>query len=348
MTNDNTTYERLANWIYCILHNDSINFFTHDKRFISLFEKELFFLYCLEKKHSKNIDLGNKFLVKSLIQDYNQKIGKNFVLPLGTRVDLNNLDDEINYLFIYCRNVFKVDLNELAKNSNLSKQKTIEIDQANNLLENNNQQTFNFGNNTNMKILEQIKLGKIFIYTSRPKIIPILKKIFSLFLLINIFLIIFMIIISIRINGLYLGSDSTINTQWNIINYFFLLFINVTFFLKFIPEVVNNQNDNTKYYFQWRSALLIFAINFFSFIYVDFNQFKEIENYDKSQLEDRFLYLSLVSYWYVWFMIIIVLIGIFLVIMLAIHYNPKKDIAMIRKLIEQQISEIDKNKEDAN
>jgi hypothetical protein len=47
-------------------------------------------------------------------------------------------------------------------------------------------------------------------------------------------------------------------------------------------------------------------------------------------------------------MIIIVLIGIFLVIMLAIHYNPKKDIAMIRKLIEQQISEIDKNKEDAN
>ncbi|MBQ7749263.1 hypothetical protein IJR75_01490 [bacterium] len=170
-------------------------------------------MYCLEKKYSKNIDLGNKFLVKSLIQDYNQKIGKNFVLPLGTRVDLNNLDDEINYLFVYCRNVFKVDLNELAKNSNLSKQKTIEIDQANNLLENNKQQTFNFGNNTNMKILEQIKLGKIFIYTSRPKIIPILKKIFSLFLLINIFLIIFMIIISIRINGLYLGSDSTIDTQ---------------------------------------------------------------------------------------------------------------------------------------
>jgi hypothetical protein len=47
-------------------------------------------------------------------------------------------------------------------------------------------------------------------------------------------------------------------------------------------------------------------------------------------------------------MIILVLIGIFLVIMLAIHYNPKKDITMIRKLIEQQISEIDKNRENAN
>ncbi len=347
MTNASKTYEKLANWIYCILHNDSINFFAYDKRFISLFEKELFFLYCLEKKYSKDVDLGNKFSVKSLIHDYNQKIGKNFTLPFEAKVDLNNLDDEINYLFVYCHNVFNVDLNKLAKNNSFM-QKTSKIESANKFIENNNQQKLNFAINTNMKILEQIKLGKIFIYTSRPRIIPILKRIFLLFLLINILLIIFMMIISIRIDGLWLSSDSMIDTRWNIINYFLLLFLNIAFFSKFIREIMNNRNDNIKYYFQWRPALLIFAINFFSFIYVDFNQFKVIENYDKSQLDDRFLYLSLVSYWYVWFMIILVLIGIFLVIMLAIHYNPKKDITMIRKLIEQQISEIDKNRENAN
>ena len=347
MINANKTYEKLANWIYCILHNDSINFFTNNNRFISLFEKELFFLYCLEKKCSKDINLGNKFLVKSLIHDYNKRIGKNFVLPFKTKVDLNNLDDEINYLFVYCRNVYKVDLNELAKN-NLFKQKTIETNHVNNFDEKKNQQKFNFVNSTDMKILEQIKLGKIFIYMSRPKIIPILKKIFSFLFLINILLIIFMVIISIRINGLCLSSDSTINTQWNIINYFFLLFLNITFFSKFIQETMNKHNDNIKYYFQWRPALLIFTINFFSFIYADFNLFKAIENYDKSQLDDYFLYFSLVSYWYAWLMIIMSLISIFLLIILAIHYNPKKDITMIRKLIEQQISEFDKNTENAS
>ena len=55
---------------------------------------------------------------------------------------------------------------------------------------------------------------------------------------------------------------------------------------------------------------------------------------------------------FIWILILgelnLLLIGIFLVIMLAIHYNPKKDITMIRKLIEQQISEIDKNRENAN
>ena len=158
-------------------------------------------MYCLEKKYSKHVDLGNKFLVKSLIHDYNQKIGKNFTLPFEAKVDLNNLDDEINYLFVYCHNVFNVDLNKLAKNNSFI-QKTSKIESANKFIENNNQQKLNFAINTNMKILEQIKLGKIFIYTSRPRIIPILKRIFLLFLLINILLIIFMMIISIRIDGL--------------------------------------------------------------------------------------------------------------------------------------------------
>lgn len=205
------TYKKLANWIYCILHNNSINFFASGKTFISLFEKELFFLSYLEKKYSKIVDLGNKFLTKSLIRDYNQKTNKNFVLPHETKIDLDSLDGEINYLFIYCRNVFKVDLNELAK-SNLSfTKKTLEVNKTNHFSENFNQQNFGLFGNINAKILEQIKLGKIFVYNSRPKIIPILKRIFLFILLVNILLIIFMIIISIRINGFCLNNDKTIN-----------------------------------------------------------------------------------------------------------------------------------------
>ena len=345
MIDSKETYKKLANWIYCILHNNSINFFACDKKFISLFEKELFFLNCLEKKYSNVVDLGRKFLIKSLISDYNQKVNKNFVLSNKTQIDLSNIDGEINYLFIYCRNVFKIDLNELAKNSLSSKNKMLEENKTNNF-NGNIIQNFSFFGNVNTKILEQIKLGKIFIYNSRPKIIPILKKIFLFILLINIFLIIFIIVISIRIDGFCLSSDKTINTYWNVINYFFLLFFDLAFFSKFIQELINKRNDNTKYYFQWRSALLVFVANFFSFIYTDFNLFEMIKFYDKTKLKnDHFLYLSLTSFQYVWFAVIFALISNFLVTLLAMHYNPKKNIEMIKKLFEQQASKFDKNKE---
>ncbi len=350
MINGKETYKKLANWIYCILYNSSIDFFWHDQKFILLFEKQLFFLSYLEKKYSEVVDLGSKFQIKSLISNYNQKMNKNFVLPKETKTISNdNLDDEINYLFIYCRNVFKIDLNELAKKNLFFKKKTIETNESNDFSRINNQQKFNIFGNTNMKIFEQIRAGKIFIYTSRPKIIPILKKIFLFFLLVNMLLIVFMIAISIRINGLYLSNGNTVNTQWNVVNYFFALFLDLSFFSKFIQELNKNHNDNTKYYFQWRSTLLIFASNFFSFIYIDFNFFKMFEIYDKTELaKDFFLHFSLISFKYVWFTIIFILIAIFLVTLLAMHYNPKKNIAMIKKLFEQQINEINKNKENAN
>lgn len=318
----------------------------YDKTFVALFEKELFFLYCLEKKYSNIVDLGSKFLIKSLIRCYNQKTNKNFVLPIDAKISSNNdFDDEINYLYVYCRNVFKIDLNELVKKDLLFNKKIAEENNTNYFGE-SNQQKINFFGINNIKILEQIRLGKIFIYTSRPKIIPILKKIFAFFLLTNIFLIIFMIIISIRINGIYLNGGYIVNTKWNVINYFFALFFDLTFFSKFIQEMAHKNNDNKKYYFQWRSTLLIFIVNFFSFIYVDFDLFKMLEIYDKVELEkDFFLHLSLISFQYVWFAIIFVLIAILFMVLLAAHYNPKKNIAMIKKLFEQQISEIDKNKE---
>ena len=73
------------------------------------------------------------------------------------------------------------------------------------------------------------------------------------------------------------------------------------------------------------------------------------EIYDKTELaKDFFLHFSLISFKYVWFTIIFILIAIFLVTLLAMHYNPKKNIAMIKKLFEQRINEINKNKENAN
>lgn len=55
-----------------------------------------------------------------------------------------------------------------------------------------------------------------------------------------------MIIISIRINGFYLGNDKTIVTLWKVINYFFLAFLDLSFLLKFIQKLVSKQqNDNT-------------------------------------------------------------------------------------------------------
>ena len=46
---------------------------------------------------------------------------------------MNNLEDEANYLLIYCSNVFKVDLNQLAKDNLSFSKKLAEANASNNI-----------------------------------------------------------------------------------------------------------------------------------------------------------------------------------------------------------------------
>jgi hypothetical protein len=152
----------------------------------SIIEKQLNILAYLERKHKNKILKSDKLLVT-----YNQLTNKHFVIDHNIKYEDDEiLIDDINYLNVYIRNIFKVDLAALAEGKDAKitvptvgeaapKQTTannpfpfVMPGVANNLPPDQNPM---YTAMANARIQQESMQGKVYLFKTKPKYIPLLK-----------------------------------------------------------------------------------------------------------------------------------------------------------------------------
>ncbi|MEG2463676.1 MAG: hypothetical protein RSA87_00575 [Malacoplasma sp.] len=203
----------------------------------------------------------------------------------------------------------------------------------------------------NQKIMQETKSGAFYIYDSKPKIVPLIKKIFYVFFCINglIFLLPFLSYIlsaglivpqwkdGVRIEEGPLGTDPFTCLTYLMFS-IFSLFYGAKNLLK------KETNENLIYYFNWYFFLFIAIFLVFSLFNLINNfstQFKylpEIIGFNSGATSSKlmwyqiYLYSTITSYSFIGLMCLMAIFMSFL--------NPKKDIVRINEKISQYVNEI--------
>lgn len=160
-----------------------------------ILQSSLNVLYILEHKF---VDTKNPaiYSTKNLIKKFNKLSSKNFSIEKTSfKLTDNEIIDTINYLPIYCKNIFKVDIDQLIKdktNINPNKQG---IEQPNHFKQQHGISSNYENNNILFRDLSQINIteatkkmssdlknGNIYLYQNKSKLIPILKLLLIIFL----------------------------------------------------------------------------------------------------------------------------------------------------------------------
>lgn len=196
----------------------------------------------------------------------------------------------------------------------------------------------------NMILSRNIAKGKVYVYNSKPKFIPIIKYIVMALLFIMFVLSItsFALIASkngqIKVDN---GQSEPVSIELNIVSYVFQ-FIFVAFVLGFIAYSMfrNFKNDNSRYRFSWGMMsfyIILFLMSTFMFswnILIDPIQYN-IQESNALAVKYVFTYAANIQ---IAIFVIIALVIILTVI--AAVLNPRKDEKRIMKLLEQYASEI--------
>ncbi len=208
------------------------------------------------------------------------------------------------------------------------------------------------------RISKEIKEGKIFAYTSQPKIIPIMKVLVSS--------LIFLLGLLCIILSIFMGlANGVKNTEWtnsttgellpystisNCVMYgiFSLVFIFVSYWLAspLIPLKKKQKNNNEIYYFAWQLIAIFgvfFVISLIMGIFFGGTSTTIFSYNDWARIpanEGTNILLGLTG-WYWTYIIMFAVSGLIIVsIVISAVYNPKKDLQKINLLMKQYIDEI--------
>lgn len=259
----------LAKRLYGLLYCTNPTFFpSNNKSFIDLFEKELNILSYLDKTEAKKNDLGSKFLANSLVKKYNSLTKRDFVLSkknlLVNGNKLEDLQDDINYLTIFCKNIFKINIDDIfAKvlsgktssgvSSTTNNQDNINTNSNYAFNSNPNPQFSNVVNNSYIyglatsRAMSDFSLGKIYVYKTKPRIILILKIVMFVLLCLSCLASLTLSIVSIFVNRIPYGKDY-VDFLWMGICFFVYSFICV-YALQTLYKQIKMKNLNLKYSF---------------------------------------------------------------------------------------------------
>lgn len=196
----------------------------------------------------------------------------------------------------------------------------------------------------NMILSRNIAKGKVYVYNSKPKFIPIIKYIVMALLFIMFVLSITSFALIASKNGqikAYNSQNELVSIELNIMSYVFQ-FIFVACVLGFIAYSMfrNFKNDNSRYRFSWVMMsfyIILFLMSTFMFswnILIDPIQY-EIQASNALAVKYVFTYAANIQ---IAIFVIIALVIILTVI--AAVLNPRKDEKRIMKLLEQYASEI--------
>ncbi|MDR1991738.1 MAG: hypothetical protein LBP70_03360 [Mycoplasmataceae bacterium] len=246
--------------------------------FQTIIEKQLNILAYLEK-----INKSKKNESAELLTTYNQLSGKNFTIDKNVSfIDNEALVDDINYLNVYIHNIYKIDIEALAagKDAKISQPTVSEVAPVaassgfpfaagaamNNLPPNQNPINLT---TANLRIHQEAMQGKVYLFKTKPKYMPLLKWIASALLLLFSMSMIFIGVglicskNSIHANNISVG-DHVLSDYLDFLTalpYFFIALANGFMCYQTIaPLLKKNNNENRVYAFVWRYYLLIIIL----------------------------------------------------------------------------------------
>lgn len=301
-----------------------------------------------------------------------------------------DLQDKVNYLNTYLVNKIGMNVEELensfkAANSNDNSSQphddvveTIPINEATN---NNNSHRMSdeevlersgytmhdvadqlVATQASILLQRNIAKGKVFIYKSKPMIIPVIKVLtFALFVILMGMAIASYTVLMLPQTRLYYKpsttSDATAATEISFVSPFpYILILTVLFLALMAVSVIRNmKNDNAKFFMPW--GWLSFFVFFFLVITLTANEsqvllFNRLGSFDAvfkpwnsgtngnwtpAALEA----IKMIDLWKIFQYITYAALGLIVVcIVTAVIFNPKKDVERIQALLDQYVQQI--------
>lgn len=273
-------YIKHAKRLNAILDEKStfVRFLTR-KDFSSVIKTELNVLAACEKLFPK-VDLEAKYTAKSLAKSFNKLTKESFKVDEKYKYeDETDLIDSINYLYTFCNNMFKVNLDDLVGGKNVTatdpqidlKAKPIYDDEqgpginpnlafaaAGASLAGSPYENPYLVGKAYAKVNEDLQNGKLYRFKTQPKIIPIVKWLASIFMILAIAALITSAVL------FFVAGDALQGTFYIIAGAFGIYPL-----ILIMGTIVGkkSKNPNLKFYFNWIFILmfiilaLIFSIN---------------------------------------------------------------------------------------
>lgn len=329
------------------------------KQLQEIFEKQINILgYLVKTNKSKDKQLTD------IIEKYNAISNRNFTIDTKTSYEDNDvLADDINYLAIYIRNIYKIDLDALVsgKKADIVQSSVSEVQQKDRGFANKfgsfampgfgaseglpNESNPYFISLANMRLNDEIRKGNVYAFKTKPKIIPILKYlivVFSLLATLSCILVgVGMILCKDTIS--LVGNDSG-NATW--MGSFYLIFticlgmITYTILRPMTIVTLNKKkNENYLYYFRWQNVVV--SLGFFVvFVLISLSQPTSAFSIFKHMPDDGNSWL-----WFIGVIMLIVgLAGLIGFTIITALLNPKSDRERMENIIKQYIEEISSGK----
>lgn len=388
-------YDKLYSNLRIIFNSKEILMQLSDENFKDLILNQVSILNFLEK------EIPASYLLKNKNKDNNSEINltaQDFLDKLNTILSSNKtflnlnfkseseIEDEINYLTVYIKNTFKKDLSEFKKTTvNPTETAKAEFAQNYSNAPRNNfgfmgGPSFSYGGDgrnfqdqfyvqmAQQRLQQDIAKGVFYIYKSKPKIIPILKRILGFSaILYGIFTILVLILSSISSGSLFVSRSfliglgykqfpndnseyvfSSVQNSVFMYSIFMEIFVVlIAFYFAYQMIYAAHKNENVKYSFGWGYIIffVLYIIFFISNIATSFPQSYTYISYfygegyslnsNNVTLIDCYaaaVYIQTAAY---------SLLGIMLIIAaIAAGISPKRDLERIDLKIQEYISEM--------
>lgn len=355
---DKELYTQHAKRLAAIL-NEKSSFakFVNRPDFSSIIKTELNLLSYLEKKFA-DVKLDAQYSSKTLVENFNKLTKADFKLDPNFKVtDDGDVLDSINYLVTFCKNIFKVDLDDLVAGKNVAaeapsisfkSQPEAEEEAASafagagiplsgSIYEN----PFMMGK-AYAKLNEEVKNGNVYTYKTKPKMIPIIKKVSIALMLLTCLIAIAVGIAAFCANGMTANVivDSKTETQHLssiTVGIMYLLLAGIGAFCasRQIISIVGTKkvkpNDNTKYVYEWQSVL-IFVL---CMLFVSLLDIRLVWATGFDPINDGMHYAAYMTFRWLWVALIASIVINIVPLVIGAVSNPKPD----KELVERKLKE---------
>lgn len=321
-----------------------------------ILQSSLNVLYILEHKF---VDTKTPaiYSTKNLIKKFNKLSTKNFSIEKTSfKLTDNEIIDTINYLPIYCKNIFKVDIDQLIedkKNINLNKQgieQSNHINQQYGISSNYESNNILFGDLSQINITDatkrmssDLKNGNIYLYQNKSKLIPLLKLLLIIFLffscLASFLCSVFAILcknlqVSIKAETIPLGSYAILSGC----TYIFVGLLSIYQIYSLIKELMS-KNKNKVYHTKIFWPLITISLTLL-FVTTDIRWTWLIHQHVDKILDDQQSILFFHQMWKYLLLMIICLSGAGLIILIAtMIFNPKINSKLLLDQLGKYVNE---------
>lgn len=343
------------------LDNKTTDLLRSDKNFQEIITNDISIVKYFDQIESNNSN-SDRF-IKSFEMLTNKKFVNNDKLNFS---NLNDIYDTIKYTNIYLLNTLRISIEQMDNiNKSASNEASVKEESSQEIPSKNYQSDEEIIRNSgytmhdvadqlimsqaNMILSKNIAKGKVYVYNSKPKLIPIIK-----YLIIGLLFIMFILSIAafalvakygdqIYLNVSNLEKPIEFFSNSSITSYIFQ-FIFILLILAFISSSMfkNFKNDNSKYRFSWimmSCYLILFLATTFMFSWnILINKPGEsdfasgtIES-AKNQIFTNAANIQIVIFVIIGLVVIFTVVGAIL--------NPKRDEKRITKLLDQYATEI--------